>query len=174
MALKHIAPTIRQTITSLKAGMGARVAVFNAETENEVTLVDPADDSYIFGADDQLERHPFPIIEVVITAGDFGEADIYRGVYDLVERLNVTVWAEGKTGEVSEIYEMIAGYGRCILEVLLQPSAFGDGVEIAHAPAAVSYSYMTISTAPAEDRDFDQFRTAGTFSFVLHDETPSS
>ena len=173
MALKHIAPTIRQTITSLKAGMGARVAVFNAETENEVTLVAPVDDSYIFGGDDQLERHTFPVIEVYISQGELGQADIERAEQNVDDRLVVTVWCEGTTGEVPEVYETAVGYGRCILEVLLQTGAFGSAA-IADQPGAVSYQYMTIPTAPAEDRSFDQFRTAGVFSFALEDVTPTS
>lgn len=174
MALKHIAPTIRATIASLKAGMGARVIVFNAEPVNEVTLVEPADDSYIFGGDDQLERHTAPIIEVYISSGEFGEANLGRGMQDVDDRLVVTVWAEGETGEVPEVYETIVGYGRCILEVLLQEHAFGDGVEIKNQPGGVSYQYLTIPTAPAEDRSFDQFRTAGVFSFTLEDITPTT
>ena len=174
MALKHIAPTIRATIASLKAGMAARVAAFNAEPENEVALVEPADDSYIFGGDDQLERHTAPIIEVYISSGELGEADIERAMQDVDDRLVVTVWAEGVSGEVPEIYETVVGYGRCILEVLLQTGAFGEGAEIKDQPGAVSYQYLTIPTASAEDRSFDQFRTAGVFSFALEDVTPTT
>jgi hypothetical protein len=74
---------------------------------------------------------------------------------------------------VPEVYETALGYGRCILEVLLQTGAFGSA-EIASQPGAVSYQYMTIPTAPAEDRSFDQFRTAGVFAFALEDVTPTT
>ena len=73
-----------------------------------------------------------------------------------------------------EIYETVVGYGRCILEVLLQTDAFGAGVEIKNQPGGVSYQYLTIPTASAEDRSFDQFRTAGVFSFALEDVTPTT
>lgn len=174
MPLSHVAPTIRATIASLKAGVEDRIEIFNDEEVNEVELTVPADESYIFGGDDQLESYSFPAIEVYQSQGEIGLADLGRGVYDLHDRLVVTVWCEGVSGEVPEVYEKILGYGRCILEVLLQPDAFGSGVEIANEDSAVQWSYVTIPIDPAEDRSFDKFRTAGVFSFALEDVSASA
>ncbi len=128
------APRIDQTIASLRAGLPARIAIFNGEA-NGATLDIPTDDDgpiaptrpelgYIFGGRPHIPAGEFPSIEVAVPdaiAQNFSQSQIEG---DLDSSLVVACWAGRTAGEdFPLLYRKVLGYARCVTEVLLVPDA---------------------------------------------------
>jgi hypothetical protein len=127
--MKHAAPTIRAAIASLRAEMPERISIFNAEAENEVELEPIEGDCYFFGGKPDSDPR-YPCIEVAITAVPARDFSIGQVDFDVFPVAMVAAWAQGSPGDTPAIYETVLGYGRCVLEVLMQPDAWGEGVTI--------------------------------------------
>lgn len=155
--IEFAAPVVRAAIASLQAGMPAQVAQFNAEAENTVDLEAPA--TYHFGGQDLLSGYAFPQIEVAVVDGQMGPWAVEHVDADHFPTCNVVCWLEGDQGEIPILYEQALGYGRCILECLAQPRAFGGNAQVSERQA-VYWRVDTIPADPAADgRTFQKWRT---------------
>jgi hypothetical protein len=118
------APRIRTSIASLRAGLPARIAIFNGE--GNAQLVVPADDA---GALEprrpgQYGAGEFPVIEVAIPDAIVQNLSVAHVEGDLDSSLVVACWAGRTDGQdFPTLYEQVLGYARCVTEVLLQPDA---------------------------------------------------
>ena len=131
------APRIRTTIASLRAGMPARIAVFNAEGNAQLDV--PADDGgllaprrpglgYVFGGMPAYGAGEFPVLEVAVPDAVADNVTIEQLTADVSASLVIAVWAGRTSGEeFPDLYEKVLGYARCATEVLLQPDAVGPG-----------------------------------------------
>lgn len=127
------APRIRTSLASLRAGLPARIAVFNAEGNAQLTV--PADDlgalspprpglGYVFGGMPHAGAGEFPKIEVAIPDATAEGFDIAQIEGDLSSSIVVACWAGRTSGEdFPTVYEQVLGYARCVTEVLLAPDA---------------------------------------------------
>lgn len=125
---------IDTTIASLRAGLPARIAVFNGEA-NGATLVVPADDGgvleptrpglgYVFGGRPHIPAGEFPSIEVAIPDAQAQNFSLQQQDADLDSSLVVACWAGRTAGEdFPLLYRKVLGYARCVTEVLLAPDA---------------------------------------------------
>jgi hypothetical protein len=164
-------PTLRAAQTSLQNGLPGVIAAYNAEAANLFPLDVPANARYFIPAEDPLGgAGGFPVVELYINHGSLGPFSVHRDKADVDDRATVCVWHERDRGELVELYEMIAGYGRCVVEVLCQDSAFGADVEIADGPGAVTYDYSIVPDNP-EVRDFQKWRTCVVVMVKLEDVT---
>jgi hypothetical protein len=162
--MRHAAPLIRAAIASLQTGMPDRISVFNTEPENEVELVPIDGDAYFFGGKPDSDPR-YPCIEVAITAIPMRGFSVGQVDFDVRPVGMVAAWAQGPPGDTPAIYETVLGYGRCILEVLLQPDAWGASVTIDPEEGARS-DYASF------DLELDEqpvYRALGLHTFTLED-----
>lgn len=127
------APRIRTSIASLRAGLNARVDVFNAE--GNAQLDHPADDGgllapmrpelgYVFGGNPHIGAGEFPKIEVAVPDAVVSNLSLAHVEGDLDSTVVVACWAGRASGQdFPTLYEQVLGYARCVTEVLLQPDA---------------------------------------------------
>lgn len=170
----NFAPLIRSAIATMKANLAARIAIYNAEAANLHDLIVPAtaasdaqpnaDGDYWFGGNDAHFR--FPAIEVAIPGpAVLSNPDLYQNAYDLAATVMVAVWLEGETGEIPELYEKALGYGRCVMEVLTEPDAFGGSVGVRRITA--TFPTIPQGAMNPETRSFDKWRTLAVLEFEL-------
>jgi len=119
-------PIIDTAIASLREGLPAQIAAYNARPEAVVQLEEPR--QYAFGGLDPLVD-PFPVIEVGIKRALLSIDDITGQNIDTQPTLAVCVWHEGERGDLERTYRMSLGLGKCMTEVLLQPDALGPNVD---------------------------------------------
>jgi hypothetical protein len=170
VAVKHIFPTIRAVKASLEQGLPARIAAFNAEPENGVQLIVPA--AYYEGAEDLLEAGGFPAVEIWIPAGRMGPFAIGNADANVDDRVVVSITAWGDTGEARDLYETLAGYGRCAIEVLVEPDAFGPDIDISNVPGAVTYDYGIVPADALQTKAVSKWRGNAALTFLVEDVTP--
>jgi hypothetical protein len=164
-------PTLRATRDGLQNRLPGLIIAYNAETENTIDLDLPDPARYFIPAEDPLGGGGgFPVVELFIGRGSIGVRDVHNQKADVDDRLTVCLWQERDRGELAELYEVIAGYGRVLLEALLQDGAFGVDVEVANDEDSVTYDYSIVPDDP-ENRDFQKWRTAVVISFRLEDVT---
>lgn len=174
MPLKHVMPSLRAAQTTLQNLLPGLIIAYNAEPATTQQIVAPAAGRYFIPAEDPLGGGGgFPVVELFIGTGSLGPFDIDRGKGDMDDRCTVIIWNESDRGELAELYESTTGYGRCVLEVLLQDNAFGTDVEIANDPGAVTYDYSIVpgDQSNPDQRDFQKWRTAAVLTFRLEDVT---
>lgn len=175
MAIKHVMPVLRAAETTLQNLLPGLIAAYNAEPATTVQLDVPDAARYFIPAEDPLGGGGgFPVIELFIGSGGLGPFDINVSKADVNDRAVVCLWHERDRGELGELYETITGYGRVLLEALLQDDAFGVDVEIANETDAVTYDYSIIpeSFTNENDRDsFQKWRTPVVCTFKLEDVT---
>lgn len=160
-------PLIRATATLLQGSLAAKIAAFNAEPANQVDLTVVANANYYPGGTDV---GVYPRIELHVPRAALGRASIGNDERDLDQRLVIVIWDEATTGEIPELYEKLAGYVRCILEVILQEDVLGDGVEIADQADAVVVEYSVLPDAPTdESRTIEKWRGAALVVLELED-----
>lgn len=162
-SLAFVTPVIRKAIAALEENLPERIALFNANPENEVTLIEPV--AYEFGAADPLIV--FPTIEVASTQGQTGEWSLDRSEFDHDPVLTVVVWHEGERGELGPTYEMSLGMTQCVIEVLARKDAM-SGVELGNDPGAITWRTEVIPADPAEDgREFRKWQVPVLITFRL-------
>lgn len=127
------APRIRASLASLRANLPARIAIFNAEGNAQLTV--PVDDAgalspqrpglaYVFGGQPHYGAGQFPVIEVAIPDALVDNLSLAHVEGDLDSSLVVGCWAGRTSGQdFPTLYEQVLGYARCVTEVLLQPDA---------------------------------------------------
>lgn len=165
--IQFVAPDIRAAIASLKAGLPAQVALYNAEPANTLDLVAPADEAIYFGGNDALAAVGFPAIEVAAMEGRFGNFTVNRLEADHDPTINVVVWQEGTTGDIPTMYELALGYARVVIEVLMRDDAFGPGAEIAQQ-AGIYWRCDVIPVEPtSETREFRIWRLPMFLRFTI-------
>lgn len=163
------APIIRAAIASLEANFAAHVSTWNAEPANTVAIENPVE--YAFGVATDLIV--YPVVEVSIVDGGFGPFSVGQagvGDADHTPRLQVVVWQEGTTGEVSDLYEAAIGYVRCVTEILIDDGALGDNAEISGtAPDAIRYRLNPpLPVDPSSvDRQLRKWRVPTTVEFLI-------
>lgn len=167
-------PTLRQAEQSLKDRLPGLITAYNAEGTTTVPLAVPDPARYFIPAEDPLGGGGgFPVVELFIGRGGLGPFSVHRDKADMDDRAVVCLWHERDRGELGELYEAITGYGRCLLEALIQDAAFGTDVEIANDDNAVTYDYSIVPEPPVDEtnRDFQKWRTAVVCTFQLEDVT---
>lgn len=160
--MQHVEPLVDQAIATLKAGLPARVAAANAGASFEITDVD--DQDYWPGGQPTLVR--YPAIEVSAFAGELFNLSVGQAEADTDVEMAVICWVamtEQTGGDFSNLYRAATRYGRAILETLLVPDAFGDGVVVERA----SYRYAANPT-PGE-RELRELVAAAMLFFTLGD-----
>lgn len=165
LSISFAAPLIRTAIQTLQDGLPAQIAAFNAEGDNTVSLVEPAE--YVFGAADPLVIGTGPVVEVAAVQGSTGRFDLDRGEFDHDPRVTVCIWHEGEAGDLSRTYEASLGLARCVLETLVVAGAFGDEVEVANE-GGVEWRTDAIGVDPTDDaREFRRWRVPVLLVFRL-------
>lgn len=139
--ISFAAPIVRAALASLEAAFPAHVAVFNAEGDNAVDLVAPAE--YVFGASDP--KIEYPSVEVFILDGRLGPFSLGQagvGEADHDPWLTVTVWIIGDDGEVPKLYEQALGYARVVIEILTEDGKLGPDAEVSGEADAIDYRIL--------------------------------
>ncbi|RDI73303.1 hypothetical protein Gocc_2903 [Gaiella occulta] len=165
--IAFVAPLLRAAIATLKAGLPARIAAFNAQTENTVALAAPDVSAYHFGGNDVLSAAGFPQIEVAAPQGSFGAWTIGRTEVDHDPVVNVVVWQEALHGQIPPAYEAALGYVRCVIEALRSPGAFGGQVEIAQDNGVFWRIDVLPDDMTSDGREFRKWRVPALITFRL-------
>lgn len=167
------APRIRTTLASLRAGLPARITVFNGEGNAQLAL--PADDAgalsprrpglgYIFGGLPRYGAGEFPVIEVAIPDAQVDNLSLAHVEGDLSSSIVVAVWAGRTSGEdFPQLYETVLGYARCVTEVLLVPGA------IYPSETVQRIRYAFAANPDRRERDEMETFTFGGFVFLTTD-----
>jgi hypothetical protein len=159
------APIVRAALATLEAGMPAQVVQFNAEPANTIDLEVPQ--TYHFGGQDILSAYAFPQVEVAVVDGQLSGWSLGQVDADHGPTCNVVAWLEGEKGEIPELYEQALGLGRCVIECLAQPGAFGANA----IPSRTRPAYWRVDTIPADPtsdgREFRRWRTPFFAQFPL-------
>jgi hypothetical protein len=163
------APRIRTSLASLRANLPARIAIFNAEGNAQLTV--PADDAgalspprpelgYVFGGMPQYSAGAFPVVEVAVPDAVVENLSLAHVEGDLSSSIVVACWA-GRTQAESfpTVYEQVLGYARCVTEVLLQP----DAIYPRETVDRIRFAFA----ANPDQRDRDEMSTFSFGAFVF-------
>jgi hypothetical protein len=141
--------------------MPDRISVFNTEPENDVELTPIDGDAYFFGGKPDSDPR-YPCVEVAVTALPLQDFSIGQVDVDARPVAMVAVWMQGAPGDTPAIYETVLGYGRCILEVLLQPDAWGASVTVQDERSDYASFDLELDEQPV-------YRALGLHTFTLED-----
>jgi hypothetical protein len=129
--MRHLEAFVDDAITTLKANLPARIDAINTEM-TDFDLVKPGNDRYLFGGEPGtavvLE---YPSIEVAATDWRLSNADLYQSRWDAA--ITVMIRALLEDTDFQRLYKSTMRYGRCILETMLTPDAFGTHEKVLDA-----------------------------------------